>query len=74
MLVESVSDADIRKYEMFAQTLAQSRGSLTSNFEWADQGQQGNSGNSSSSSTSTTTNANQSNFQTNEGDDDLYNE
>lgn len=59
----SVSDADIRKYDMFAQTLAQSRGSLTSNFEWPNQGgqPQGNQG------------GQPSNFQTNEGDDDLYN-
>lgn len=58
----SVSDADIRKYDMFAQTLAQSRGSLTSNFEWPQGTQpQGNQG------------GQPSNFQTNEGDDDLYN-
>jgi transitional endoplasmic reticulum ATPase len=59
----SVSDADIRKYDMFSQTLAQSRGSLTSNFEWPNQGgqPQGNQG------------GQPSNFQTNEGDDDLYN-
>ena len=59
----SVSDADIRKYDMFAQTLAQSRGSLTSNFEWPNQGGQPL-GNPSGQP---------SNFQTNEGDDDLYN-
>jgi transitional endoplasmic reticulum ATPase len=59
----SVSDADIRKYDMFAQTLAQSRGSLTSNFEWPNQGgqPQGNQG------------GQPSNFTTSEGDDDLYN-
>jgi transitional endoplasmic reticulum ATPase len=36
----SVSDADIRKYEMFAQTLVHSRSTLTDtlgNFEWPDQ-------------------------------------
>jgi len=36
----SVSDADIRKYEMFAQTLVHARSTLTDtqgNFEWPDQ-------------------------------------
>lgn len=33
----SVSDADIRKYEMFAQTLQQSRG-FGSNFKFPGQG------------------------------------
>lgn len=31
---KSVNESDVRKYEMFAQTLATARGSLTSNFEW----------------------------------------
>eukprot|EP00029_Vermamoeba_vermiformis_P005272 TRINITY_DN177_c7_g2_i1.p1 TRINITY_DN177_c7_g2~~TRINITY_DN177_c7_g2_i1.p1 ORF type:complete len:804 (-),score=277.47 TRINITY_DN177_c7_g2_i1:251-2662(-) len=60
----SVSDADIRKYDMFAQTLAQSRGSLTSNFEWPQGTQPGHGGPQGGQP---------SNFQTNEGDDDLYN-
>lgn len=30
----SVNESDVRKYEMFAQTLATARGSLTNNFEW----------------------------------------
>lgn len=61
----SVSDADIRKYEMFAQTLVTSRGALNSNFQWPDQpggvagAQPGAQGNL---------------FQTNEADDDLYND
>jgi len=36
----SVTDADIRKYEMFAQTLVHSRSTLTDtqgSFEWPDQ-------------------------------------
>jgi len=34
----SVSDGDLRKYEMFAQTLSQQRGSLTSNLmEWENE-------------------------------------
>lgn len=48
----SVSDHDIRKYEMFAQTLQQSRG-FGSNFKFPEQ--------------------QQNQFQTEEGDDDLYN-
>lgn len=39
----SVSDADIRKYEMFAQTLSTARGSLvggSGSFQWPDEGQQ----------------------------------
>jgi transitional endoplasmic reticulum ATPase len=31
---KSVNESDVRKYEMFAQTLATARGSLTNNFEW----------------------------------------
>jgi len=54
----SVSDNDIRKYEMFAQTLQQSRG-LGSGFKFPDQPQSsgGGSGNQ---------------FQADEGTDDLY--
>lgn len=37
---KSVSDADVRKYEMFAQTLATVRGNLTGNFKWPEGGQQ----------------------------------
>eukprot|EP01130_Rhizamoeba_saxonica_P003862 TRINITY_DN1601_c0_g1_i1.p1 TRINITY_DN1601_c0_g1~~TRINITY_DN1601_c0_g1_i1.p1 ORF type:complete len:812 (-),score=258.75 TRINITY_DN1601_c0_g1_i1:38-2440(-) len=33
---KSVSDADIRKYEMFSQTLQTSRGALTSNLDWGE--------------------------------------
>jgi len=31
---KSVNESDVRKYEMFAQTLATARGALTNNFEW----------------------------------------
>jgi transitional endoplasmic reticulum ATPase len=65
----SVSDADIRKYEMFAQTLAQSRGSLTTNFEWPGQMPPGN-----IPQPQQPFSPDRSNFQTNEGDDDLYNQ
>lgn len=57
----SVSDNDIRKYQMFAQTLHTSRG-FGGDFQFPDQGQ---STNTSSSSTS--------NFVTQENDEDLYN-
>jgi len=38
---KSVSDSDVRKYEMFAQTFSQSRGNLTGggNFQWPDEQQ-----------------------------------
>jgi transitional endoplasmic reticulum ATPase len=52
-----VSDADIRKYEMFAQTLQQSRG-FGGNFKFPD---------SASSSTQ------QQQFSNTANDDDLYN-
>jgi transitional endoplasmic reticulum ATPase len=55
----SVSDADIRKYEMFAQTLQQSRG-FGGNFKFPD---------SASSSSSTQ----QQQFSNSANDDDLYN-
>jgi transitional endoplasmic reticulum ATPase len=58
----SVSDADIRKYEMFAQTLVQSRGALTSDFQWDDNAESNPTGAADAST----------NFQTEEGDDDLY--
>lgn len=31
---KSVNESDVRKYEMFSQTLATARGSLSTNFEW----------------------------------------
>jgi len=31
---KSVNESDVRKYEMFAQTLATARGSLANNFDW----------------------------------------
>jgi len=61
----SVSDGDLRKYEMFAQTLSQQRGSLTSNLiEWENE-------------ETTTNEENQQqtgnvNFETEELDDGLY--
>nr|CAD7462219.1 unnamed protein product [Timema tahoe] len=58
----SVSDNDIRKYEMFAQTLQQSRGFGT-NFRFPS----GNPGNTSQGGTG----GDQGNFQ-DDGDDDLY--
>ncbi|XP_071454734.1 transitional endoplasmic reticulum ATPase TER94 [Hetaerina americana] len=58
----SVSDNDIRKYEMFAQTLQQSRGFGT-NFRFPNQ--------SGSSSTPGGTGGDQGNFH-DDGDDDLY--
>ncbi|XP_046388727.1 transitional endoplasmic reticulum ATPase TER94 isoform X2 [Ischnura elegans] len=58
----SVSDNDIRKYEMFAQTLQQSRGFGT-NFRFPNQ--------SGNSSTPGGTGGDQGNFQ-DDGDDDLY--
>lgn len=61
---KSVSDADVRKYEMFAQTLQQSRGFGT-NFKFPSGQTTGGSGN-----TATT---NSGNANADEGDDDLYN-
>lgn len=55
----SVSDNDIRKYEMFSQTLQQSRG-FGSNFRFPDQQGQGGSGHGGG------------NFGADGEDDDLY--
>ncbi len=55
----SVTDADIRKYEMFAQTLQQSRG-FGGNFKFPD-------------SAPTTSNQPSSQFSNQQNDDDLYN-
>jgi len=63
----SVSDADIRKYEMFAQTLVHARSALTADFQWEDQPHTAGSGGSGDLYT-----APASNFATEEGDDDLY--
>lgn len=61
----SVSDNDIRKYEMFAQTLQQSRG-FGSSFKFPESG--------SSANPTSATNANSavSGFGADAGDDDLY--
>jgi len=61
----SVSDGDLRKYEMFAQTLSQQRGSLTSNLiEWENE----------TTTEQNDQNQNQTsvNFDTEELDDGLY--
>jgi len=63
----SVSEADIRKYEMFAQTLVSSRGAVTSNFQWPDEP-----ASAPASTGSAGAPAQAQLFQTNEGDDDLY--
>jgi len=68
----SVSVADIRKYEMFAQTLVTSRGAVTTDFQWPDEPSVPSGGASSSAPLGTSAPA-QNLFQTNEGDDDLYN-
>jgi len=60
----SVSDADIRKYEMFAQTLQQSRG-FGSSFKFPDS--QG------PSNTGSAPQAQQNQFSNQSNDDDLYN-
>jgi len=60
----SVSDGDLRKYEMFAQTLSQQRGSLTTNlFEWENE--QSNVGGGTEEQGNV-------NFETDELDDGLY--
>lgn len=65
---KSVSENDIRKYEMFAQTLQQSRGFGTNfRFPSGGGGQQSRTENTSASNTSG------GNFATDDGDDDLYN-
>jgi len=58
----SVSDADIKKYEMFSQTLVHARSSLTADFQWEDQPAGADSSNPLPQPT----------FTTDEGDDDLY--
>uniref|UniRef100_A0A6G1SFP0 vesicle-fusing ATPase n=2 Tax=Aceria tosichella TaxID=561515 RepID=A0A6G1SFP0_9ACAR len=63
---KSVSEADIRKYEMFSQTLQQSRGFGT-NFRFPSGG-----GQTTGASQNTTT-APAGNANAEEGDDDLYN-
>lgn len=60
----SVSDNDIRKYEMFAQTLQQSRGFGT-NFRFPDSGTQGGQPPQSGSGAP-------GNFNNDDGDEDLY--
>jgi len=64
----SVSDADLRKYEMFAQTLAHQRGALTTGFsDWENESQVNNNvGSNDVGGTNT------ANFNTEEADDDLY--
>jgi len=61
----SVSDADIRKYEMFSQTLVHARSALTADFQWEDQP----AGQSAGDATNPLP---QPTFTTDEGDDDLY--
>jgi len=58
---QSVSAADIKKYEMFAQTLVHARSALTSDFQWEDQ-----------PGTDSANPLPQPTFTTDEGDDDLY--
>lgn len=60
----SVTDNDIRKYEMFSQTLQQSRGFGT-NFRFPSTAGQ-------PATNNTTTGSDQAQFQ-DDGDDDLYN-
>jgi transitional endoplasmic reticulum ATPase len=65
----SVSDADLRKYEMFAQTLAHQRGALTTGFgDWENDGPNTNDGGNNDVPQGTNT----ANFNTEEADDDLY--
>ncbi|CED83153.1 aaa atpase [Phaffia rhodozyma] len=64
----SVSDADIRRYEMFAQTLQQSR-SFGSSFKFPEGGVEG--GAPSGGADAATAGGNAA-FQAEEGDDDLY--
>jgi len=66
----SVSEADIRKYEMFAQTLVHSRGAVTSNFQWPDEPTSAPSGSGTGGAGAPAQAQNL--FQTNEADDDLY--
>jgi len=66
----SVTDADIRKYEMFAQTLVHARSTLSDAqpFEWPDQPSGGSTGPSSAGPVPTTS----ANNNVYEDDDDLY--
>jgi len=60
----SVSDADLRKYEMFAQTLAHQRGAITTGLmDWE---------NDTTTNTDLGSGGSTANFNTDEGDDDLY--
>jgi len=61
----SVSDQDIKKYEMFAQTLQQSRG-FGQNFRFPEGGVDGGSGSNAAGGSSGAT------FEDNNDDDDLY--
>jgi transitional endoplasmic reticulum ATPase len=65
----SVSDADIRKYEMFSQTLVHARSTLSDvqPFEWPDQPSGGSASAPSTGPVQTSTNSN-----VYEDDDDLY--
>eukprot|EP01097_Dermamoeba_algensis_P000474 TRINITY_DN1163_c0_g1_i1.p1 TRINITY_DN1163_c0_g1~~TRINITY_DN1163_c0_g1_i1.p1 ORF type:complete len:800 (+),score=237.86 TRINITY_DN1163_c0_g1_i1:75-2474(+) len=67
----SVSDNDIKKYEMFAHTLVQSRGAL-GGFKFPSTTNNSNNNNPSSSPAPSSNQPN-SMFQADEGDDDLYN-
>ena len=66
----SVQDSDIRRYEMFAQTLQQSRG-LGTNFRFP--GSTGSSGQQGGSGTGGNAPAGQPPYGTGNDDDDLYN-
>lgn len=68
----SVSDNDIRKYEMFAQTLQQSRGFGT-NFRFPTGGIAGAPPSSSSSQGNPTSGVGGQSDRQTDGDDDLYN-
>jgi transitional endoplasmic reticulum ATPase len=65
----SVSDNDIRRYEMFAQTLQQSRG-FGPNFKFPQGGVGGSGGEASGSSN--VMEEGTSTFGQDQGDDDLY--
>jgi len=67
----SVSDADIRKYEMFAQTLVHARGALTTDFQWEGGENQG-SGTASGNNNLYAQNTNYDLYSPDEADDDLY--
>lgn len=68
----SVSDNDIRKYEMFAQTLQQSRG-FGGNFRFPSGGIAGNQPSSGSAPGAGGNAGGGSNDRPADGDDDLYN-